>query len=91
MTHDTRAPKELRGGAILIVFAANDLPGLPPRFSKRNIGNGVGNFDQITPIQRRRRFPQRSTVLYTPGGIRDRIVLFGAAPVEVTSLHTQES
>jgi hypothetical protein len=54
LTHYTRAPKERRCGAILIVFAPDVLPGLPPRFSKRSIGkivcDGIGNFDQITPI-----------------------------------------
>jgi hypothetical protein len=41
LPHRTRQRKERRCGAILIFVAPNDLPGLPPRFSKRTLGKLV--------------------------------------------------
>jgi hypothetical protein len=52
---------------------------------------GVGNSDQVTPIQRRRRFPPRSIVLYAPRELTIGGVVSGGAPVEMSGLHTQES
>jgi hypothetical protein len=112
----------------LIFVAPNDLPRLPPRFSKRSLGklvrnrivdcvsneirltdlaiesqrflttlvlsigvrSGVGNCNQITPIQRRPRFPESSIVLHTPRELAIGIVLCGGAPVVMSSLYTQE-
>jgi hypothetical protein len=52
--------------------------------------SGVGNFDHITPIWRRRQFTQRSTVLYAPGEFAIGVVLSGGAPVVVSNFCTQE-